>query len=173
MPIDVDTLTHEQAEALARALMQQHGLTDAGWDFKWSHGKRRLGATQIGKTRDRKTGRLKETRAIVLSRHLVDLNPEPVVRDVILHEIAHALAGIQNGHNHVWREMCMKVGAKPQRLADEQVVTVQGRYAVVCTQCNEELTRRHRRTAPAKLRRAYCKACGPKSAGKLRLIDKG
>jgi len=171
MPV-TDTLTHDQAEQLARDLMQQHGLTDSGWHFKWSHGKRRLGATQISKARDAKTGKLKEIKTILLSTHLVDLNPEPVVRDVILHEIAHALAGIKNGHNHVWQAMCKKIGAKPQRLADEKVEVIEGRYAIVCTSCDTELGRRHRRTSPAHLRSAYCKHCGPKSAGKLKLTDK-
>lgn len=169
----VTTLTYAQAEALALALMQEHGLTDAGWAFQWSRGKRRLGETRIERRRDPRTGKTTQRKFIRLSRHLVDMNPEPVVRDVILHEIAHAIAGIENGHNHVWRAACRKVGAKPQRLADESVETPEGRYALACKLCNKELARRHRRTSPAKLKNAYCKACGPSSLGKLVIREAG
>lgn len=104
---------------------------------------------------------------IRLSKHLVAMNPEPVVRDVILHEIAHAIAGIENGHNHVWQAACRKVGAKPQRLADESIRVVEGRYAIVCTRCQAELARRHRKPSPKTLAQSYCKHCGRDSIGKL------
>ena len=173
MPVADDTLTHEQAEHLARSLMDQHGVTAEGWVFQWSRGKRRLGETSIRQRRDRTTGQTKTIKAIRLSRHLVAMNPEPIVRDVILHEIAHALAGLENGHNAVWRAACEKVGAKPQRLADETVRVAEGRYAIVCGQCNEQIGTRHRRSSPKSLARAYCKRCGPGSAGKLKLVATG
>ena len=171
MPATDQRLTHDQAEQLARSLMQQHGVTADAWQFEWSRGKRRLGETSIRQARDRKTGQVKQIKAIRLSRHLVEMNPEPIVRDVILHEIAHALAGIKNGHNHVWRAACKKVGAKPQRLADESVQAIEGRYAIVCTLCDRELARRHRRSHPDRLANAYCKDCGPTSTGKLKTVE--
>lgn len=171
MPESHKTLTPQQAERLAKDLMQTHGLPHAGWTFQWSQGKRRLGETSIRKTRDPRTGKTKTVKAIKLSKHLVAHNPEPIVRDVILHEIAHAIAGLENGHNHVWKAACKKVGAKPQRLADESVQVVPERYAIVCKQCAQELTRRHRRPTPKTLANAYCKHCGPKSLGKLKVIE--
>ena len=163
-------MTIPQAQRLAEALMRAHGLTDAGWSFKWGNGKRRLGAAETRRARDPITRKPVEHKAIRLSRHLVALNPEPVVRDVILHEIAHALVGIEAGHSRAWREMCLKIGAKPQRLADEGVRVIEGRYAIVCTACDAELGRRHRRVSPAKLAKSYCRACGPRSTGKLAVI---
>lgn len=165
-----DTLHH--AEQLARALMQEHGVIDQGWDFQWSNGKRRMGEASIRQKRDRKTGKTTTVKTIRLSKHLVAMNPEPIVRDVILHEIAHALAGLENGHNHIWRAACKKVGAKPQRLADKTVQVVEGRYAIFCQQCQESIGTRHRRSSPEQLARAYCKHCGPDSIGKLKLIPR-
>lgn len=173
MPPTDTTLTRAQAQKLALKLMAKHGLTADGWAFQWSQGKRRLGETRIQQHRDPRTGKTTQRKTIRLSKHLVAMNPEAVVRDVILHEIAHAIAGIENGHNHLWRAACRKVGAKPQRLADESVETVPGRYALICNACNRELARRHRRTTPGKLKNAYCKACGPSSMGKLVIREVG
>ena len=171
MPATDAKLTTEQAEQLAKSLMAKHGVTADGWRFDWSRGKRNLGETSIRQTRDRKTGKVKKIKAIRLSKHLVAMNPEPVVRDVILHEIAHALAGIENGHNHNWKAACRKVGAKPQRLADESVAVVKGRYAIVCGLCEEQLTHRHRKPALKTLNNAYCRHCGKQSMGKLDVVD--
>lgn len=165
-------LTHPQAEQLARALMQQHGIAAKGWTFQWSHGKRRMGETRIQQTRDPRTGKVVKHKLIRLSKHLVAMNPQSIVRDVILHEIAHAFAGIQNGHNQVWKAACIKVGAKPQRLADETVEVVQSRYAIVCNLCQSELAQRHRQSSPKSLANAYCKHCGKESQGKLKLLDR-
>lgn len=163
-------LTLDQAQQLAKQLMQQHGVIAKGWAFQWSHGKSRLGEASIRKTRDPKTRKIKTIKTIKLSKHLVAMNPEPIVRDVILHEIAHALAGLKNGHNHIWQEACKRVGAKPQRLADEAVQVVPGKYSIVCGQCSQELGKRHRQSSPETLARTYCKHCGPGSTGKLKLV---
>ena len=37
--------------------------------------------------------------------------------DTILHELAHLIVGIKEGHNEKWRRMARYVGAKPERLA--------------------------------------------------------
>jgi len=171
MPTTDHALTLEQAERLAKSLMREHGVTARGWRFAWSRGKRRLGETSIRQTRDRKTGKTKKVKQIRLSRYLVERNPEPVVRDVILHEIAHALAGIENGHNAKWKAACKRVGAKPQRLADESVQVVEAPYAIICSLCDAKLGDRHRRASPKTLARSYCKHCGKPSMGKLKLVS--
>lgn len=87
-----------KAQQLALELMREHDLLADGWRFAWSRGKRQLGAAQIRRTRNRRTGQVIEEKTIKLSRHLVALNGEDEIRDTILHEIAHALAGLKNGH---------------------------------------------------------------------------
>jgi len=161
-----------QAEQLARDLMKQHGLTRQGWRFAWSRGKRQLGAAVIRKSNDPRTGRNTTIKTIRLSHHLVQLNDEAEVRDTILHEIAHALAGLDNGHNAEWKAMCRRIGAKPQRLAGEHVVVPPRRpapYHIVCGSCGQSLTPRHRKIHPKRLAAAYCRSCGPDSRGTLRL----
>ncbi len=70
-----------EAETLARRLMAEHGLTAKGWRFGWDSARRRFGAARPSSL------------TISLSVPLVSLNDEARVRNTILHEIAHALAG--------------------------------------------------------------------------------
>ena len=67
------------AGRLAEALLQQHGLAGAGWTFRFNQRKRSLGLCNF------------THRRIELSAPFVARNPEAEVRDVLLHEIAHAL----------------------------------------------------------------------------------
>ena len=67
------------AQSLAADLMQQHKLPRE-WSFGFDRSKVRFGKCDYGKKR------------ISLSRHLVEANGIAVVRETILHEIAHALA---------------------------------------------------------------------------------
>lgn len=152
--------------------MREHGLLRAGWVFQWSRGKRQLGAAQIKRRREPVTGTVNELKAIKLSRHLVALNDEAEVRDTILHEIAHALAGLKNGHNAHWKSICRRIGARPRRLAGESVAVVDARYAIVCGRCARPLAKRHRRPGHERLRRSYCRECGRRSLGHLWLHDR-
>jgi predicted SprT family Zn-dependent metalloprotease len=97
----------------------------------------------------------------------VALNSDEEVRDPILHEIAHAIAGLKNGHNPVWKSICRRIGARPDRLAGEEVEVIQGRYVIHCPCCGSDLARRHRRVNSIRLARSYCRSCGPASKGRL------
>ncbi|MFA9478152.1 SprT-like domain-containing protein [Phycisphaerales bacterium AB-hyl4] len=159
------------AERLALTLMNEHGLIEKGWRFRWSRGKRQLGLAQIRRRPDRHTGQVGVVRTIRLSQHLVQLNGEAEVRDTILHEIAHALAGLEHGHDAHWQAVCRRVGAKPQRLADATVRTPIARYQVVCGRCRRVLATRHRRASRRWLQRAYCRHCGPETISRLNICD--
>lgn len=39
-----------------------------------------------------------------------------LVRDTVLHEVAHALVGPGKGHGDEWKAKCVEVGAAPKRL---------------------------------------------------------
>lgn len=97
-----------EAASMARTLMNQHGL--GGVPFKWNRGKRLMG--QCVFISDGFTQRVRE---ISLSQHFVPLLPEDEVRDIILHEIAHAIAGPKAGHGPVWRVTARRIGAQPVR----------------------------------------------------------
>jgi predicted SprT family Zn-dependent metalloprotease len=130
------------ARSLARELMACHGLHD--WSFAFNRCKRSMGLCRWG----RKT--------IELSIHLVDRNGLDEVRDTILHEIAHALAGPQHGHDAVWKAWCVKVGARPQRCG--QANMPEGRWQARCPGCGG-LFYWHRR--PRVLTGWFCRPCGP------------
>jgi hypothetical protein len=59
--------------------------------------------------------------------------------DTVLHEVAHILAGFKAGHNYVWKQWCMKVGANPERLADYNVLDeskIDYKWSRGCSDCN-------------------------------------
>ena len=132
------------AENLAKGLIAEHGLRR--WSFRFNHGKRRLGLCNYTDKR------------IELSMYFVAHNDESAVRDTVLHEIAHTLAGQKAGHGPAWCAMCVKIGAKPQRL-DTEAVMPKGYWRAVCPGCGDRLTRFRR---PLRDRTYICRACGPK-----------
>jgi predicted SprT family Zn-dependent metalloprotease len=132
-----------QAAALARELLTAHGLT--GWSFRLNRSKVNLGLCRYGQ------------RTIELSSYFVEHNPEEVVRDTLLHEVAHALAGRAAGHGPLWKAMCRRVGAKPERLSFEAEMPP-GRWQAVCGNCG---MRHHKHRRPKRMAGWWCCRCGP------------
>lgn len=128
-----------RAAALARRLMDEHGLQR--WGFAFDRAKRRAGACHH------------HTRRITLSAALTALHDEAQVRDTILHEIAHALVGPQHGHDEVWRRTAIQIGSSGERTFDTDGVTVPGRWQGRC-QAGHEIQRYRRPT-----RVLLCTAC--------------
>jgi len=143
LPVSVHPHHTLKAQGLARDLLAAHGLRD--WSFRFNRSKLSMGLCRFG------------PRVIELSRHFVERNPEEAIRDTLLHEIAHALVGPGHGHNNVWKEVCLRIGARPERLSFD-VDMPEGRWQAVCPGCGM-LHHRHRR--PKHMRGWSCKACGP------------
>lgn len=121
-----------QAENLAKSLMNEHGLYT--WKFAWINRKTAFGLCNYS------------TKTISLSRHLVTINDMPRVKNTILHEIAHALAP-GHGHGRVWKNMCVKIGARPERCYNEQnTVTPEAKYHLVCRECDFKASRHRKPT---------------------------
>lgn len=118
-----------EARALARSLMAQHGLT--GWRFEFDRAKRRAGVCRHGQ------------KVIGLSAPITRLHPEAEVRDTILHEIAHALAGPRAGHGPAWVATARRIGCSGERCVSEDVPTVPGDWVGVCPRGH--VADRHRR----------------------------
>jgi predicted SprT family Zn-dependent metalloprotease len=161
------TLAHQ----MALELMEHFGLFEAGWRFRWGSGKRQLGSVRVTRRRHPTSSRIIEHKTLTLSRHLVSLNTTQEVRDTILHEIAHALAGVEHGHDAVWKAVCLKIGAKPQRLADESVRIVSPAWEILCPSCRKVVAQRHRRMNRDRLKSSYCRHCGPQTRGSLIMRD--
>jgi SprT protein len=131
----------------AVGLMNRHGLSN--WQFNFNRRKRKCGLCRF--PFDGKPG------VIELSVFFVDLNDEAAIRDTILHEIAHALAGKKGeyGHGRLWKEMATRVGAKP--LVCNSSKKMPGNWQGTCGGCGRTHTR-HRK--PKQLEH-FCIACGP------------
>jgi len=118
-------LLHTQV--LAEELMKKHGIWEQGWRFQFDRGLRRFGVCKFRR------------RIISLSQHLVQLNNREEVQDVILHEIAHAIAGFEAGHGYKWKMVCVQIGARPERCYSTKTVeTPKLKYYAKCGGCGKE-----------------------------------
>ena len=131
-------------EALARRLMRRAWTRD--WEFGLNRGKRNLGLCRYTLQR------------IELSAHFVAVHDEPAIRDVILHEIAHALAGHEAAHGPLWRAICLAIGARPERCGNVRMPL--GRWLATCPGCRRQFDRIRR---PPRNRRYMCPTCGPET----------
>jgi predicted SprT family Zn-dependent metalloprotease len=128
------------AKAIAESLMKQHGLS--GWSFRWDNAKKRMGLCDY------------RNKAISLSHPLVTLNEEDRIKNTILHEIAHALAGPEAGHGRSWKHKAIQIGCDGHRCFSESVVRPPAPYVLKCSNCGVE-TPRHKNTN----KRCACFSC--------------
>ena len=114
------------ARDLALTLMHEHNLT--GWHFQFDRARRRSGYCWYA------------MRTISLSRGYVELNDEALVRNTVLHEIAHALVGVGHHHDRVWRLKAMSIGCNGQRctsaVGDSEVIRPRAPFEAVCPGCD-------------------------------------
>ena len=113
----------EDAENLARRLMDEHGLIAQGWRFAFDRAARRFGQCSY----KRKT--------ISLSQPLTLLNEPTKVRNTILHEIAHALLPKSAGHSLAWRSLAVSIGCDGQRL--HSAITAP-KWLATCPACGHQ-----------------------------------
>jgi SprT protein len=132
-----------EACALANRLLPAHGLH--GWSFRFNRSRVNLGLCRYG------------LRLIELSVYFVERNPPEMVKDTLLHEIAHGLAGREAGHGPAWKAACLRVGARPERLSFEADMP-EGRWQARCGCCGL-LHHKHRR--PKWMAGWHCCRCGP------------
>jgi hypothetical protein len=117
------------ARSLAVSLMAEHGLV--GWRLQFDRAKRRAGICRYS------------DRVIGLSAPLTALHTEADVRDTVLHEIAHALAGPGSGHGPRWRAIARRIGSNGERCMPADTARVMGAWVGVCPQGHT--ADRHRR----------------------------
>lgn len=119
------------AGKLAIAEMDKYHLISKGWTFRFDNARRRFGLCRY------------TTKTIYLSRHLVGMNAEAEVLNIIRHEVAHALAGSAAGHGRLWKLQCLVTGARPERCYSQKsgVQVPKGRYQGTCQSCGLVLQR--------------------------------
>lgn len=128
-----------EARYLAVALLHQHGL--ANWKLKLGRGRWNAGLCHF----DRHT--------IELSEPFVQANTSEKVRDLVLHEIAHAIAD-RVRHDAVWKATAKMLGCKAEPRPDLE--RPPGKWKLVCDHCGHAV---HRVRKPDGRRRS-CRICG-------------
>ncbi|MGO2062556.1 SprT-like domain-containing protein [Leucobacter sp. UCMA 4100] len=90
------TVDRQRAADIARELIAEH-LGD-GWSFAFDTAKRRAGACHYTK------------HSITVSRYFTEQATQEEFTQVVLHEIAHALAGADAGHGPEWAVTARALG---------------------------------------------------------------
>ena len=121
----MDLIKLHKVKEFALQKMEEWGLIEEGWSFVWDT----RAVRRYGQCRYRK-------REIGVTKVLANLNTIEETKDVVLHEIAHALTGPGHGHDFVWKRMCRKVGARPERCYTPEdkggtVKTTKGKYKLI------------------------------------------
>ncbi len=140
----------KEIEKLAVELMTLHGLFEKGWALKFDNAKKRAG--QCAKRNGLKW--------ISLSTVVLPLHTDESIRDIILHEIAHAIVGLEHGHDKVWQKKALEIGCNGKRCYDnsafkengKKALISQSKYTLTCPNCGKEL--------PAHRKRKRDVACG-------------
>ncbi len=124
-----------EAENLALELMIKHNLFN--WDFAYHNKKSSFGTCNY----TRKT--------IYLSAQTTPYMDELAVKNTILHEIAHAIVGVEHGHDWVWRKKAIEIGCDGKTAHNYESVIQNMRYKYIahCPKCNKEygINRRKKR----------------------------
>ena len=123
--------------AAAESLIKKHGLD--GWSFQFDNAQRRAGACAYS------------TKVISLSRLYCLKASDDQVRNTILHEIAHALAGPKHNHDARWKSIARSIGCTADRC--HSVDFAPAKYIVSCSRCGWHQKKNRR------LRGGVCRTC--------------
>lgn len=96
----------------AEALIRHHLVPVFGedaWTFGFDHAKRRAGLCNY------------DARRITVSRYLMAEFDDDEAHQILLHEVAHALAGPKSGHGPKWKAIARELGYVGGRTHDGDV----------------------------------------------------
>ncbi|TQL41931.1 SprT-like family protein [Homoserinimonas aerilata] len=91
----------------ANALIALH--LDPAWSFDFDHAKTRAGLCNHTEKR------------ITVSRHLASRYEDDEIHQILLHEVAHAIAGAKAGHGPRWKTVAADLGYEGKRLHDGSI----------------------------------------------------
>ena len=94
----------ERVRTWANALIALH--LDASWSFGFDNAKTRAGLCNYTAKR------------ITVSKYLAARYEDDEIHQVLLHEVAHAIAGTRAGHGPAWRAIGRELGYEGKRLHD-------------------------------------------------------
>jgi len=136
-PKKMDLIKLHQIKLFALEQMEKWGVSD--WNFVWDnkavqrYGQCRYGSKEIG-----------------ISKKLASINSLEETKDTVLHEIAHALTGPGHGHDRLWKQKCVLVGARPERCYTPEdsggtVKTIKGKWKLINKETGQVYRYYHRR----------------------------
>jgi SprT protein len=132
----------ERVRVWAEALITLH--LDSSWTFTFDHARTRFGACDHHKKR------------ITLSRHLIQTAEDDDIHQVLLHEVAHAIAGPRAGHGPAWEKTARELGYVGGRTHNHPVPEELARWLGRCPS-GHELLRFRRPSKPTS-----CAKCNPR-----------
>lgn len=103
----------------ADALIALH-LDPTEWSFGFDHAKTRAGLCNFTKKR------------ITVSRYLAERYEDDDVHQVLLHEVAHAIAGSRAGHGVKWKTVATELGYVGKRTHDGEIATELAPWVGTC-----------------------------------------
>ena len=130
-------------------LFSKHGLLSKGWRFGFDNYRSSFGVCDY------------DIKTITISRRLCICNYKnnEAILDTILHEIAHALAHIEDPgappHGKLWRDIFIKIGGngKTKVMPEDKVRAPVGMYEYQCPSCHGIIHKDYKSHILA------CKAC--------------
>lgn len=101
-PPEIMTRTQD-VYTCAKELFKKHGLDE--WSLKFDRAIKRAGSCDFVK------------HVITLSVHMITNSTISMeqIKNILLHEMAHALVGYEQGHNCVWRAKAIEIGCDGAR----------------------------------------------------------
>lgn len=121
----------DRVRTWANALITLH--LDASWSFAFDNAKTRAGLCNYTEKR------------ISVSRYLAGRYEDDEIHQVLLHEVAHALAGNRAGHGPRWRSVAGDLGYEGNRLHGGAIATELAPWIGTCPAGHEHY--RYRRPA--------------------------
>lgn len=118
LTVDAVAELHEVSD-MAEQLLSAH-LGPGGWTFGFDHARRRAGACDYAKRR------------ITVSRYLAAGFSADDARQVLLHEIAHAIAGHRAAHGPRWKAVAARIGYTGDRVWRGEVHTQAAPWIGTC-----------------------------------------
>jgi predicted SprT family Zn-dependent metalloprotease len=163
-------MTNQEAQELAIQLMTEHGLIAQGWGFEFDNSRKRLGVCKY----DRFGG---VAGTIGLSKYLLPHVKNAKIKDTILHEIAHAIAGHAAGHGPKWQRIARQIGCDAKRCYNvsafragaREKILKQSKYNLVCPECGHKsaMARRPKRNRSC----GFCNPHGYDEKFKMQLVQ--
>jgi predicted SprT family Zn-dependent metalloprotease len=120
-----------RARTLIEGLMQTHGLVSEGWCLSFNKAKSSAGRCSYAQ------------KTVTLScDFVVSANTkESDLRNIALHEIAHALVGADKGHGAEWKAKALKIGCDGKRCYDDALKFTKNAVTITCAVCKKVWTR--------------------------------